>query len=320
MIHLDMRVTPRLVRQIAALERSCGYLDRISEVPTVCAPASDAGYVRAISAAFLLEGSAFSEQLLRTNPLLEAYSEGHRAELVLSREGLDSLYLRVSREATVRHRTSPFLFTAPAREEQSEEILFQTISPFLVEKRLGELLSWLTHELATGTYHPVIVIGVFHLLFLQIHPYATANHRYSLLLVWQLLRLANYSFVERSHFLPYFINRERAYYSALRQAEKTANSTWATINIWLEFFAESLNLAVEELLSAQQQSEETNRLTSVQKRILSVVQASGAATREKIARDTGINISTVKYNLAVLSERGQLKREGGGRGTTYRVL
>ena len=199
-------------------------------------------------------------------------------------------------------------------------MIFPTVSPFLVEQRLEELLEWARHELEDGQFHPLFVIGTFHLLFLQIHPFPTANHRLALILLWRLLDAHGYSYVRYSHFAPEIASRSKQYFAALRQAEKTAYGNWSTLNIWLEFFLDMLVLASQNLLTLTERTVSSARLSSVQRRIIDVIKSSGSATREKIVTETGINLSTVKYNLSVLASRGHLKRDGGGRSTSYRLL
>ena len=217
-----------------------------------------------------------------------------------------------------RHQNCSFL--VPMIGQSTNEVVFSTVPPFLISQRLEALVNWTNNELRAGLIHPIVVIGTFHLLFLQIHPFSTANHRLSLILAWRLLDDIGYSFVRNSHFAPWLSSRSKNYFSALRQAEKTAQTNWSTLNIWLELFADSLREASESVLSDGEKQTEARRLTFVQKRIIEVVKNHGSVSRDKIVNETGINLSTIKYNLSVLADKGHLKRDGGGRGTSYTIL
>lgn len=228
--------------------------------------------------------------------------------------------IKTTTGAVPRYRKSATYFTAPGLGTQGDEVVFPTVSPFLIEQRVTELMEWARHELEEGNFHPLFIIGTFHLLFLQIHPFSTANHRLALLLLWRLLDAHGYGFVRYSHFAPEMNDRSRQYFSALRQAERTACGNWSTLNIWLELFLDTLILASNRLMDVSERHVSSSRLTSVQRKIIDVIKSNGTATREKIVNETGINLSTVKYNLSVLASKGHLKRDGGGRTTSYRVL
>lgn len=342
MIDFQMRPTPALVRQIAAIERLAGRWDRISQSLAVASnPLFERAILRGSHAAFSLDQTTPPALLLIVDRVdaptvvKHGHSEG-QAELIshflaahkqppqAGIDGLNALYLEITGEPDADgaslFRRMPMNFLSPLEGVFPEKVVFPTVSPFLIEQRMQELLSWVNAELQRGPYHPLIVLGTFHLLFLQIHPYPTANHRLAMLLLWHLLRKSGYEFVGYSHFAPFLAEHPTEYYTALRQAERTARGNWSTLNIWLELFLQSLNAAADRLVHFSERRLATERLTGVQKRILDIVKLHGPITREKIVKHTGLNLSTVKYNLGILSEKGHLKRHGGGRTTSYRML
>ncbi len=198
--------------------------------------------------------------------------------------------------------------------------IFPGISAFLVEKRLRALLEWTEAELRADLLHPLLVIGTFHLLFLQTLPFKQANHRVALIVMRKLLEAHGYDFVAYSALSPLLLKNEEAYFNALRQAEKTAGSNWSTLNTWLEFFLDSVLSSGNRLQTEYEQSFLRSRLSAVQQQILTVVKEQGSATRERVAQETGINLNTVKYNLTVMHQRGHLRRNGGGRTTNYSLV
>ncbi len=333
MTQLELRPTLRLVNQIANIERLSGRWDRICQILPFDTMAEEE-LVSGAEAMLALDSSSPVAKTKLHEESLQALIEAHSVTPNFTRSGLESLCGLLAR--TIKEgghpsliRTHPAYFTASSLgeealqetlREEGEEMIFPTISAFLIEKRLSELLIWLERELREGRYHPLIIIPTFHLLFLQIHPFQTANHRLSLLLLQYLLQTNNYPFAKKAHFAPHVLANGKNYFSSLRQAEKTVHHSWQTLNVWLEFFLDSLLDTLEKLIGEHEKMEQTTRLTTVQRRIIDVVKIHGNATREKIAQHTGINLSTVKYNLSILADKGQLKREGGGRTTSYRVL
>ncbi len=198
--------------------------------------------------------------------------------------------------------------------------IFTTVSPFLVKKRLRELIEWTCDELSYGEISPILTIGTFHLMFLQIHPFKDGNHRTALAATWSLLNDCGYTFIESSSFIKAFLESSETYYSSLKHAERTIFSDWSGSPLWLEYFVRTLLSAAEQAVSAEERYTNQAVLTETQKQILEVIKNHGAVTREKVVTETGINLSTVKYNLSLLKERGHLRREGGGRSTFYTIL
>lgn len=350
MLKLEMKISPRLVQQIGTIERFAGVWDRLSQSEAVAPDSmmqnalrlgSEACYrldttsPAALSLLIEVETTPPAEQ----SPLDARISFGrkspfhpvldaHLAPAEFDLNGLQQLYTLVTsgklpnelEEPRLELRRSTTYFTAPGQGPHGDEVVFATVSSFLVEQRLAELLEWAQHELEEGSFHPLFVIGTFHLLFLQIHPFPTANHRMALVLLWRLLDAHGYGFVRFRHFAPEMESRAKQYFSALRQAEKTAWGNWSTLNVWLELFLDTLIASSNALLDISERQVSSARLTNVQRKIMDVIKANGSATRERIVTETGINLSTVKYNLSVLASKGHLKRDGGGRTTSYRVL
>ncbi len=198
--------------------------------------------------------------------------------------------------------------------------VFPAISAFLIEKRLLGLIDWTQRELEAEILHPLLVIGTFHLLFLQILPFPNESHRIALLIMHKLLEKHGFDSVKFQPLTPLFFSQEEAYYNALRQAEKTAGSDWSTLNTWLEFFLDTMLSAGKALQHESELSFSRSRLSKVQEQILTVVKAHGSVTRDRVSKETGINLNTVKYNLSVLAQRGHLRRNGGGRTTNYSLI
>lgn len=348
MIKLEMKPSPRLVQQVARIERFCGYWDKaiinnLSLVEELQAPSIIAGSISALK----LDNTTPPKTSIQIGNIIEItkekdfflsdlteFTKGHEFSIELDSDKLTELFYALQ-TSNSSNSGKPFRklavnFTAPSLLAtrgfnstvalDKEEIIFPAVSSFLVENRLEELLEWTKEQLLEAQFHPLFVIGTFHLLFLQIHPFETANHRIALLLLWHLLDAHGFSFVRYSHFAEIFELRSKQYFSSLRQAEKTAGNSWATLNIWLEFFLDALISSSEKLLDNAEKKLGFYRLTDVQQQIIDVVKVTGAASREKIVSETGINVSTVKYNLTVLSTKGHLKRDGNGRTTSYSVI
>ena len=328
MLAFQLRPSSRMLNQVARIERLCGQWDRLSESSALASEELEkTSILRASESILALDSTTPPNAEGSILALVHAHDEPTHVDLtgieriydILCHPNFSATVPRQPVDAGMHHklRTSNINFTSPSAEILADEIVFGAVPGFLVEKRLAELLNWLEGELESRVHHPLVTIGTFHLAFLQISPFPTANHRIALVLMWKLLSEEGYHFVRHNHLAPFFARRLKSYFYALKQAEKTAGSSWSSLNVWLEFFFENLSLAIEELIARAMHQTEEHQLTTVQRRILDLVKSTGPITRDSIARQTGINVSTIKYNLSVLAERGHLQRHGGGRSTNY---
>ena len=268
MISFQVRPTAKMVQHVARIERLAGRWDRIGQSEVFSSELRrKASLEEAAQIALLLDSTTLAHIPNPLDPLQakitisKVASEGaetlphsefltanalaaYQTPLALNQYGITSLYramLPSENEQTPSPlRTSQTTFIASEKIAPSEGTVFPAVSPFLVEQRINELLAWIGDELRLQTFHPFLLIGAFHLLFLQISPFPRANHRFSLLLAHRLLIENGYHFSAYANFSKRFLQQPKQYYSALRQAEKTASTNWSTLNVWLEFFLEAL--------------------------------------------------------------------------------
>ncbi len=312
LIQIDFKPTARLVQQIARMERCAGQWDRLSESPALATPES---VTRSIERGSVLASrlEPFSSESDR-----QRFISAHLFSRAFPTNPTDLQAFQAQLGDCEWRRINGAL-SAPAAFFPQEAV-FSTTPPFLIPQRLDELLQWLNLEMEESSWHPALTIGSFHILFLQLSPFAVANHRLSLLLVWQLLCDHGFGFVRYHHFLEPLSGREQSYFSALRQAEKTARGNWSTLNAWLELFLGLLSQSAEDLLRECGWEAQRLGLTDTQLAVLAAVREFGTATRDRVSTETGIALSTVKYSLGVLTARGFVRRNGAGRTTNYSAI
>jgi Fic family protein len=76
-------------------------------------------------------------------------------------------------------------------------VVFETASPFETPRRMAELVDWF-RQAQQGALHPLVVIGIFIVVFLEIHPFQDGNGRLSRVLTTLLLLRAGYAYVPYS--------------------------------------------------------------------------------------------------------------------------
>ncbi len=77
-------------------------------------------------------------------------------------------------------------------------IVFETATPFDTPRLMAELVSWVNDERNKGQLHPLLIIAIFVVVFLEIHPFQDGNGRLSRVLTTLLLIQAGYAYVPYS--------------------------------------------------------------------------------------------------------------------------
>jgi len=119
-------------------------------------------------------------------------------------------------------------------------IVFDTATPFDTPRLMAELVIWVNDEREKAQLHPLLIIGIFVVVFLEIHPFQDGNGRLSRVLTTLLLLQATYAFVPYSSLESVIELNKESYYLALRQTQGTIRSNAPNWQPWLLFFLRSL--------------------------------------------------------------------------------
>ena len=197
-------------------------------------------------------------------------------------------------------------------------IVFETASPFDTPRRMTQLLTWLKDTRELGRMHPLLIVAVFIVNFLEIHPFQDGNGRLSRILTTLLLLQAGYVYVPYSSLESVIENSKDGYYHALRQTQSTIHEEAPNWHPWLMFFMRALQQQKRHL--AIKVEREKNALTTLSElaiKILDYVRDHGRVTTRDMVRETGASPNTLKATFSNLVEKRLLVRHGGGRSTWY---
>jgi Fic family protein len=197
-------------------------------------------------------------------------------------------------------------------------VVFETASPFDTPHRMAELLAWLKDARDLGRLHPLIIVAVFIVTFLEIHPFQDGNGRLSRILTTLLLLQAGYAYVPYSSLESVVEQNKEGYYLALRQTQSTIRGNAPNWQPWLLFFMRSLQKQKRHL--AAKVEREKNALTALPElalKILDYVRDHGRVTTRDIVREMGASPNTLKVTFGNLVEKNLLVRHGAGRSTWY---
>ena len=126
-------------------------------------------------------------------------------------------------------------------------IAFQTASPFDTPSLMTELVAWGSQEREAASLHPLLIIALCVVAFLEIHPFQDGNGRFSRVLTTLLLLQAGYACVPYSSLESVIEQGKEAYYLALRQTQGTIRTVSPNWQPWLVFFLRSLAEQVRRL-------------------------------------------------------------------------
>jgi len=199
-------------------------------------------------------------------------------------------------------------------------IVFQTATPFDTPRLMQELVSWVNDERHTAELHPLLIIGVFVVVFLEIHPFQDGNGRLSRVLTTLLLMQAGYAYVPYSSLESVIELNKENYYLALRQTQSSIRSESPDWQPWLVFFLGSLAEQVRRLeKKVEREKLVLANLPELSLRIVEFAREHGRVTIGNAVTFTGANRNTLKQHFRNLVERQHLKQHGSGRGVWYVV-
>ena len=197
-------------------------------------------------------------------------------------------------------------------------IVFETASPFDTPRLMGELLTWVNDERDKALLHPLLIIAIFVVVFLEIHPFQDGNGRLSRILTTLLLIQAGYTYVPYSSLESVIELNKEAYYLALRQTQGSIRSDAPNWQPWLAFFLRSMAEQVRRLeKKVERERIVLATLPDLSLQIVEFTREHGRITIGDAIKLTGVSRNTLKQHFRQLVERGHLNQQGSGRGVWY---
>ena len=199
-------------------------------------------------------------------------------------------------------------------------VVFETATPFDTPRLMTELVTWFVAERESARIHPLLLIGLWVVVLLEIHPFQDGNGRLSRVLTTLLLLQAGYAYVPYSSLESVIEQSKEAYYLALRQTQGGIRSDAPDWQPWLMFFLRSLAEQVRRLnRKIEREKLVLAALPELSLQIVEFAREHGRVTMADAIRLTGSNRNTLKQHLRALVERGSLAQRGGGRGAWYQL-
>jgi len=197
-------------------------------------------------------------------------------------------------------------------------IVFETATPFDTPQEMTELVAWINQARELRRLHPLLIVAVFIVVFLAIHPFQDGNGRLSRVLTTLLLLQAGYTYVPYSSLESVIENSKESYYLGLRQTQTTIRTEAPNWQPWLLFFMRTLQQQKRRLaVKVEREKNALAVLPELAVKILDYVRDQGRVTTRDMVREFGASPNTLKVTFTSLVEKGLLKRHGAGRSTWY---
>jgi Fic family protein len=198
-------------------------------------------------------------------------------------------------------------------------VVFQTASSFDTPRLTAELVHWTNAALGAGVYHPLLIVGVFVVRFLAIHPFQDGNGRLTRVLTTLLLLRAGYSYVPFSSLERIIEENKDEYYRSLRRAQATLDKDESQLSEWVLFFLRCLVKQKDVLARKVERERIMAPLSPVDEQLLELAREHGQLTLAAAEKLTGANRNTLKAHFRRLVDAGRLRLLGRGRASWYEL-
>jgi Fic family protein len=200
-------------------------------------------------------------------------------------------------------------------------VVLETAAPFDTPREMEALVAWTRKTLEEDALHPLLVIAVFVVAFLAIHPFQDGNGRLSRVLTTLLLLRAGYAYVPYASLERVIEENKDLYYNALRRTQATLKRETPDWEPWVGFFLRSLKRQKDSLAARLDRERIAERsdadLAELSLRVLKALRAQERLTIAQLASITGANRNTLKVRLRELVADGRVRQHGRARATWY---
>ena len=343
----SLTITPELLNLIAEIDEFKGSWKTLGSLaPERLSALRRVATIESVGSSTRIEGSRLSDrevENLLSNIAIKSFSTRDEQEVAGYADTMEQIFhsweyipltenyvrqlhrdlLRYS-DKDERHRGS-YKYSSnsvAAFDENGQQIgiVFETATPFDTPRLMTELIEWTNATLETKALHPLLVIGIFTVAFLAIHPFQDGNGRLSRILTALLLLRCGYAYTPYSSLESVIENSKQGYYLALRQTQQTIRTDSPNWQPWLVFFLRALQQQMWRLKKKiEREHLVLTELPSLSLQILEFAREHGRVTMGEIINLTGANRNTAKIHLRRLVEGNFLEVVGKGRGAWYRI-
>lgn len=340
-------ITPKILSRVSELDEFKGAWQALGKlVPERLLALRHVATIESIGSSTRIEGSKLSDmdvQRLLSNLAIKSFETRDEQEVAGYAEVMETVFaswnqiaisenhiLQLHRDLLKhsykdqRHRGAYKVSSnsVAAFDEAGAQIgiVFETATPFDTPRLMQELVSWYNEVVEQRDLHPLLVIGIFVVVFLEIHPFQDGNGRLSRVLTTLLLLKSGYAYVPYSSLESVIEQSKEGYYLALRQTQGTIRSTTPDWVPWLEFFLSALQTQMLRLkIRVEREKLMIGAMPELAAKIYELTREHGRLTMADAVKLTGASRNTLKQHFRALVNDGHLELHGQARGAWYSV-
>lgn len=199
-------------------------------------------------------------------------------------------------------------------------VIFETSSPMKTPLQMQKLIAWTQRAFQDKQLHPLLIIGLFTVLFLAIHPFQDGNGRLSRLLTTLLLLQTGYTYAPYSSLESVIEANKESYYLALQRSQRAWQKEKPDWTPWLSFFLQCLQrqkVHLQVKLDQETLLQESN--SSLSKKVVELLKGHGRLSISDLVVLTSANRNTLKKTLGELVAQGKIILYGRGKGSRYGI-
>ena len=342
----DIKYTSEILMLVSQIDNFHGKWDSINKVsPARIANLQRIASIESVGASTRIEGSSLSDKEIENllgNINIQQFQSRDEEEVIGYFETLDTIseswqeikfkepYIKQLHSMLLKHSIKDQHHKGSYKTTENnvgafqdgklQAIIFETSSPFDTPIHMQNLMKWTNTQLETEELHSLIIIGIFIVVFLAIHPFSDGNGRLSRLLTTYLMLKCGYSYVLYESLEKIIESNKKAYYQALRKTQKTLKKEKPDYSTWLIFF---LKIIRKHQKSLESKLEEINimdkEISPLSRAILELAKKHQQISASDIRNVTNANKSTIKLHIQNLVKKGMLVKHGEKKGTWYSI-
>ncbi len=194
-------------------------------------------------------------------------------------------------------------------------IVFETATPFQTPFEMERLIAWTNEE---EILHPLLIVAIFIVSFLAVHPFQDGNGRISRILTTLLLLRFGYEYVPYSSLESIIEENKDLYYEALRKTQRSFREDKPDWAAWIEFFLKCLKKQKDNLArKLERERLLAQKLPKLSAKILKLLREHERLNISEIETLTKANRNTIKVRLRELVADKHIEQHGKARATWY---